>query len=133
HHMSVLRTLLALIAVVAGIAIFIDWFAFFYYLSRHHPYLHSFPTRRSSDLVQYVAAQSNTRGQIIAGNQNWNTQVQGTDVDLPRSEEHTSELQSPYDLVCRLLLEKKNCVMPTRIARNGSILTRRGQINLRNL
>src|SRR5437867_8161858 len=27
---------------------------------------------------------------------------------LPRSEEHTSELQSPYDLVCRLLLEKKN-------------------------
>src|SRR5437867_4689470 len=24
-----------------------------------------------------------------------------------RSEEHTSELQSPYDLVCRLLLEKK--------------------------
>src|SRR5438094_2875096 len=31
--------------------------------------------------------------------------------DLPlmrlRSEEHTSELQSPYDLVCRLLLEKK--------------------------
>src|SRR5437867_1020098 len=27
---------------------------------------------------------------------------------VPRSEEHTSELQSPYDLVCRLLLEKKN-------------------------
>src|SRR5207248_5510779 len=24
-----------------------------------------------------------------------------------RSEEHTSDLQSPYDLVCRLLLEKK--------------------------
>jgi putative ABC transport system permease protein len=33
--------------------------------------------------VQYTAAGSNTRGQIIAGNQNWNTQVQGTDVDLP--------------------------------------------------
>src|SRR5438094_7067233 len=30
----------------------------------------------------------------------------GTDIRL-RSEEHTSELQSPYDLVCRLLLEKK--------------------------
>src|SRR5574342_1440024 len=27
--------------------------------------------------------------------------------ELPRSEEHTSELQSPPDLVCRLLLEKK--------------------------
>src|SRR5437867_8878239 len=28
-------------------------------------------------------------------------------LELQRSEEHTSELQSPYDLVCRLLLEKK--------------------------
>src|SRR5438067_3944241 len=27
--------------------------------------------------------------------------------DVPRSEEHTSELQSRFDLVCRLLLEKK--------------------------
>src|SRR6266705_2162123 len=31
----------------------------------------------------------------------------GSSSYLPRSEEHTSELQSPYDLVCRLLLEKK--------------------------
>src|SRR2546426_1561637 len=29
------------------------------------------------------------------------------DVELERSEEHTSELQSPCNLVCRLLLEKK--------------------------
>src|SRR5256885_17201174 len=28
-------------------------------------------------------------------------------LDLDRSEEHTSELQSPCNLVCRLLLEKK--------------------------
>jgi putative ABC transport system permease protein len=34
--------------------------------------------------VQYTAAGSNTRGQIVAGNQNWNTQVQGTDVDFPQ-------------------------------------------------
>jgi putative ABC transport system permease protein len=33
--------------------------------------------------VQYVAAGSNVRAQIVAGNQNWNTQVQGTDVDFP--------------------------------------------------
>jgi putative ABC transport system permease protein len=33
--------------------------------------------------VQYVAAGSNVRGQVVAGNQNWNTQVQGTDVDMP--------------------------------------------------
>src|SRR2546426_8561085 len=30
--------------------------------------------------------------------------------DSPRSEEHTSELQSPCNLVCRLLLEKKKIV-----------------------
>src|SRR5437867_8906507 len=30
-----------------------------------------------------------------------------------RSEEHTSELQSPYDLVCRLLLEKKKIITTT--------------------
>src|SRR5256885_4452263 len=33
--------------------------------------------------------------------------VPGGDVLLKRSEEHTSELQSPCNLVCRLLLEKK--------------------------
>src|SRR5437870_13779189 len=31
----------------------------------------------------------------------------GLSVDTPRSEEHTSELQSRGHLVCRLLLEKK--------------------------
>src|SRR5437867_2433682 len=31
-------------------------------------------------------------------------------VAASRSEEHTSELQSPYDLVCRLLLEKKTVI-----------------------
>src|SRR5437773_7404018 len=32
---------------------------------------------------------------------------------LKRSEEHTSELQSHHDLVCRLLLEKKNVALAT--------------------
>src|SRR5688500_19888147 len=32
----------------------------------------------------------------------------GHTASVPRSEEHTSELQSPCNLVCRLLLEKKN-------------------------
>src|SRR2546426_6837247 len=31
--------------------------------------------------------------------------------ELSRSEEHTSELQSPCNLVCRLLLEKKNKIV----------------------
>ena len=33
--------------------------------------------------VQYVASGSNTRAQVVAGNLNWNTQIQGTDVDFP--------------------------------------------------
>src|SRR2546426_7989795 len=37
-----------------------------------------------------------------------------TNTPLVRSEEHTSELQSPCNLVCRLLLEKKN------VKKNGS-------------
>src|SRR5438876_6283870 len=38
-------------------------------------------------------------------------------VDWPRSEEHTSELQSPVHLVCRLLLEKKKEVGTTTVRR----------------
>src|SRR5207248_3573692 len=38
---------------------------------------------------------------VVAGHHDFFTHV-----DIRRSEEHTSELQSPYDLVCRLLLEK---------------------------
>jgi putative ABC transport system permease protein len=33
--------------------------------------------------VQYLAPGVNTRGQVVAGNLNWGTQIQGTDVDLP--------------------------------------------------
>ena len=34
--------------------------------------------------VQYVAAGANTRGTVVAGNQNWNTSTEGTDVDWPQ-------------------------------------------------
>jgi putative ABC transport system permease protein len=34
--------------------------------------------------VQYVSAGANARGQVIAGNQNWSTQIQGVDVELPQ-------------------------------------------------
>jgi putative ABC transport system permease protein len=33
--------------------------------------------------IQYVSAGVNSRGQIIAGNQNWSSQIQGVDVDFP--------------------------------------------------
>src|SRR5699024_952226 len=38
------------------------------------------------------------------------------DIRNAKSEEHTSELQSRFDLVCRLLLEKKNLKLKTVVA-----------------
>src|SRR5256885_8167075 len=55
----------------------------------------------------------------------WNSR--SDDIILPfysRSEEHTSELQSPCNLVCRLLLEKKkNTVNHLHIILTVSVLT----------
>jgi putative ABC transport system permease protein len=39
--------------------------------------------RQQVPTAQYVAAGVSTRSQIIAGNQNWQTRIQGTDVDFP--------------------------------------------------
>src|SRR5436853_4594598 len=77
--------------------------------------LHSFPTRRSSDLVtgdcnENLVVQSMDRLTLITGNGASITDSSSGSsavVDI-RSEEHTSELQSLRHLVCRLLLEKKN-------------------------
>src|SRR5688500_19382332 len=78
--------------------------------------LHSFPTRRSSDLPGTSSmpcsasrarlSESSTRASVGPGiRRSWSTcGVRG------RSEEHTSELQSPCNLVCRLLLEKKKLI-----------------------
>src|SRR5256885_9919439 len=41
--------------------------------------------------------------------------------ESPRSEEHTSELQSPCNLVCRLLLEKKKKQEMSRTVQTRSI------------
>src|SRR5436305_6172468 len=76
-------------------------FIFFFQCSRDHRDLHSFPTRRSSDLVP-------TR--MMTGRWRPAKLVAVTAAGLhghERSEEHTSELQSRPHLVCRLLLEKK--------------------------
>src|SRR2546426_7610056 len=40
--------------------------------------------------------------------------------EIPRSEEHTSELQSPCNLVCRLLLEKKKNERRRTVGRDGA-------------
>src|SRR5438874_6913533 len=45
--------------------------------------------------------------EIYRATQTFGTVLENVVVDPERSEEHTSELQSRRDLVCRLLLEKK--------------------------
>src|SRR5699024_12596901 len=94
---------------------------------------HSFPTRRSSDLYgstvasmrradsslrrppgsRRTPARSSASVMDVIAALSTSTDRRGragrkhTHYPL-RSEEHTSELQSRFDLVCRLLLEKKN-------------------------
>src|SRR5699024_12458407 len=79
----------------------------------HYQFLHSFPTRRSSDLGS-ISQNQNNGDRLLCGNlcslRVWLCGLLHRHVPVPghsRSEEHTSELQSRFDLVCRLLLEKK--------------------------
>src|SRR5688500_19730144 len=88
------------------------------YLLRRLGKLQSLPTRRSSDLLRgehQLVDVALGRGEA-AGDREGARDVRGVAVELAagvdqqqlaRSEEHTSELQSPCNLVCRLLLEKK--------------------------
>src|SRR5205814_10720662 len=94
--------------------------------------LHSFPTRRSSDLSEAMGAEMsgflvtaeidfdeaeaagyprNSKPYVITMEQAFTLALINSrfyQFQLERSEEHTSELQSLRHLVCRLLLEKKN-------------------------
>src|SRR5207302_9790555 len=99
----------------------------------HHPHLHSFPTRRSSDLaplefrIKQVQSQqgldeakarryidhvdeARTRRLLTLFGTDWrditryDLALNVARVGIERSEEHTSELQSRENLVCRLLL-----------------------------
>src|SRR5207244_11062652 len=78
---------------------------FFFYSSGAPRDLHSFPTRRSSDLVQEINRLP--VGRALHGPLGCLLEILHG-ARAVRSEEHTSELQSPDHLVCRLLLEKKN-------------------------
>src|SRR5690606_41674523 len=101
--------------------------------SRHHWDLPSFPTRRSSDLPRptrsFDFGEQCPDGNLYRGSNwretvsrmssratsPWNASISKSRMRLKaqkgavravRSEEHTSELQSRENLVCRLLLEK---------------------------
>src|SRR5258705_6773327 len=99
---------------------------FFFLMIRRPPRSTLFPTRRSSDLLRAWFVDDATRmsphllyAQAIKGRfTGRGTGIIDTlhlvevaraagQLDLKRSEEHTSELQSLRHLVCRLLLEKK--------------------------
>src|SRR5690242_21107205 len=92
-------------------------FIFFFEWCGGHRDLHSFPTRRSSDLPRTVEVAADELHRVLELRQAEQTigGALGRVVDVVevhhrvgRSEEHTSELQSHVNLVCRLLLEKKN-------------------------
>src|SRR5205807_5855567 len=102
------------------------------YCTRAPRDLHSFPTRRSSDLGRgptraRLEPLGDTTTDCVGERRSTCAGVprprrgggggrgrggplrpgRGTPAGTRRSEEHTSELQSPCNLVCRLLLEKK--------------------------
>src|SRR5438270_11384999 len=75
------------------------------YYTRHLRALHSFPTRRSSDLLQvHVRYRIDGAKRVADGKARAAPHPHA--IHLARSEEHTSELQSQSNLVCRLLVEK---------------------------
>src|SRR5690348_17616675 len=85
----------------------VDLFYFFFYYYGAHRHLHSFPTRRSSDLMLDALLLGRRPGRLEPCGRRLSPGLIPKQVDQLRSEEHTSELQSPVHLVCRLLLEKK--------------------------
>src|SRR5690349_22425186 len=97
--------------------------SFFFPSHGHHRDLHSFPTRRSSDLLNSEFITFTPRSTVIwmarfqYRTAAWRSSSSGPDHrysgSTERSEEHTSELQSRRDLVCRLLLEKKKKKEPS--------------------
>src|SRR5205823_12218120 len=102
------------------------FFLFFFYSYLYLRDLHSFPTRRSSDLRDCGLCgpffrllrhddQRNDAARAVAarlmlnhrGDRDLMLAEHAGNFRQHRSEEHTSELQSLAYLVCRLLLEKK--------------------------
>ena len=84
-------------------------------LNGEHRDLHSFPTRRSSDRDRVCEAFIEVEKGDIATMTIVRYELSQA---VLRPEEHTSELQSPDQIVCRLLLEKKNKTEGAIVNRN---------------
>src|SRR5688572_31544607 len=93
-------------------------------MARRPPSSTLFPTRRSSDLMDFMGHRPLDRGRVhpwtllddhsrfalgleACADERQETVTAQLTAVFRRSEEHTSELQSQSNLVCRLLLEKK--------------------------
>src|SRR5689334_24379600 len=89
----------------------------FFEAAADHREIHSFPTRRSSDLNATKTTVFSNWCRLMTRASSITTAVPLASSLTPgaRSEEHTSELQSQFHLVCRLLLEKKNTDRPTKV------------------
>src|SRR5690606_41293171 len=108
---------------VSGAVAYVSSRLLYLYGSGDQPVPHSFPTRRSSDLRRCrprrtrccrprgrrpPARTASSCGPGTRVPRRWSCRCPPI-----RSEEHTSELQSRENLVCRLLLEKKKAALAT--------------------
>src|SRR3989454_6713583 len=84
-------------------------FFFFFLMIRRPPRSTLFPYTTLFRSVQEPAAEQRLGEELLESREPLDLGMPG-----PRSEEHTSELQSPCNLVCRLLLEKKKHEPTTR-------------------
>src|SRR5437868_12755536 len=86
-----------------------------------------FYTLSLHDALPILRKKARTLGQHINRSGNWRVTLGPSETRGERSEEHTSELQSRFDLVCRLLPEKKkNTVNGPEIAHSVSLQGRAG-------
>src|SRR2546430_11458556 len=74
------------------------------------PYTTLFRSKRvgTTDMASALAALAPHRARLLAVRERRPQPARDEKIVVARSEEHTSELQSQSNLVCRLLLEKKN-------------------------
>src|SRR5574343_1333751 len=91
--------------VISDCMLFVPMFVFFFFLMIRRP--------PRSTLFPYTTLFRSHRGGLAVRHRPLRPRLQPG-----RSEEHTSELQSHHDLVCRLLLEKKKKQLFIAILRN---------------
>src|SRR5207247_10946840 len=106
-------SLLLLYTIIRCVYLQLSYLDVFFLVFAYPSYLPSFPTRRSSDLSLGAVVLREPMGHRALprhgrrARETLRAVPQCGRVQAVRSEEHTSELQSRVDLVCRLLLEKK--------------------------